>query len=67
MLPIASDFKKEEEGKGKLTASQRPRALVITATKELVMQGRQVGKDISHHCKLKVDGLGIGRTLRRER
>ena len=31
------------------------------------MQCRQVGKQISHHCKLKVDGLGVGRSLVEER
>jgi superfamily II DNA/RNA helicase len=46
-----------------LTKSQRPRALVITSTKELVLQVRNVGKDISHFSKLKCDGIGIGRNL----
>lgn len=31
------------------------------------MQGRQVGKLISHHSKLKVEGLGIGKTLKEEK
>ena len=30
------------------------------------MQCRQVGKQISHHAKLKVEGLGVGRTLYEE-
>jgi ATP-dependent RNA helicase RhlE len=67
LLPIISQLKQEEEGVGPLTASQRPRAIVLTATKELVVQGRQVGKQISHHSKLKVEGLGIGRTLKEEK
>jgi hypothetical protein len=25
-----------------------------------------VGKQLSHHCKLKVDGLGIGKSLNEE-
>lgn len=67
LLPIISQLKQEEEGVGPLTASQRPRAIVLTATKELVVQGRQVGKQISHHSKLKVEGLGIGRSLKEEK
>ena len=30
------------------------------------MQCRQVGKQISHHCKLKFEGLGIGSSLYQE-
>jgi superfamily II DNA/RNA helicase len=63
---MASELKKDEEGGGALTASQRPRAIVLTASKELVLQGKQVGKQIAHHCKLKVEGLGIGRSLSEE-
>ena len=44
LLPISSELKHEEEGVGTLTASQRPRAIVLTATKELVAQCRHVGK-----------------------
>lgn len=54
MLPMCSSLKQEEEGVGPLTVSQRPRAIVLTASKELVVQGRSVGKAIAHHCKLKV-------------
>jgi superfamily II DNA/RNA helicase len=62
-----SQLKQEEEGVGALTTSQRPRAIVLTATKELVMQCRQVGKQIAHHAKIKVEGLGLGRSLNDER
>jgi len=46
-----------------LTVSQRPRALILTHNKELVLQCRNVGKSLSHHCKLKVEGINIGRSM----
>jgi hypothetical protein len=39
---------------------------VLTASKELVLQAKNVGKQLSHHCKLKVEGLGIGKSLNEE-
>jgi superfamily II DNA/RNA helicase len=66
LIPALSHLKKEEEGAGVLTAAHRPRAIIITANKELVLQCRNVGKQVSHHCKLKIEGIGIGRTINEE-
>lgn len=40
-----------------------PRAIVITANKELVLQTTNVGKMLSHFCKARCDGIGIGASL----
>ncbi len=54
MLPMFDLLKKQEDkAEAALTKSQRPRGLVITSNKELVLQVRNVGKDISHFSKLK--------------
>ena len=46
-----------------LTKPLRPRALVMTLNKELVMQGNKVAKTISHFAKFKSAGIGIGKSM----
>ena len=54
MLPLVNHFKQEEkEEGGVLTQAMRPRGIVITLNKELVLQARNVGKSISHFAKFK--------------
>jgi superfamily II DNA/RNA helicase len=66
-LPIANHLKQQEVDEGGiLTQSLKPRALVITLNKELALQTRNVGKGIGHHCKMKIDALNLGRSLREE-
>lgn len=68
LLPIFDDLKKEEKlEEAVLTKSMRPRAVVITLNKELVLQNRTVGKEISHHCKMKVAALNVGMSMIEER
>lgn len=64
LIPILDQLKKEEElSQCVLTKPERPRALILTSNKELVLQARNVAKDISHYAKLRSDALGIGRSL----
>jgi superfamily II DNA/RNA helicase len=41
----------------------RPRALVVTLNKELALQTKNVGKGLTHFCKLKCEGLNLGKTM----
>ena len=64
LLPMVDHLKKQEEEVGSiLTKSQRPRGLILTTNKELVLQTKNVGKMLGHSCKIKCEGLGIGRNI----
>ena len=69
LLPIFQLLKDEEKlaGEEKLTMKNRPRAIIIAPSKELISQIVHEAKKISHHSRLAVLRLNSDSSFRSER
>ncbi len=61
-LPVLQRLRAIEDAEGMVTVSARPRAIVLTATRELVVQTEKVLKGVAHGVKLRVRSVSGGQT-----
>ena len=69
LLPIIHALKMEEQKNDRIgKLPNRPRAIILAPSKELITQIHDIAKDISHHVKLKVEKIdGASNWARRSR
>lgn len=60
--PILQRLREIEDAEGPVTLRARPRAIVLTSTRELVEQGLKDAKALAHGPKLRVRGVAGGMT-----
>lgn len=61
-LPVLQHLRAIEDAEGMVTVAARPRAIVLTATRELVVQTEKVLKSVAHGVKLRVRSVSGGQT-----
>lgn len=60
LLPIAQELKRQEVEQGYVGKPKRPRALVLSPTRELTDQIGSVARQLSHFAKLRTAVLNTG-------
>eukprot|EP00892_Ulva_mutabilis_P012335 jgi/Ulvmu1/9474/UM052_0043.1 len=60
LLPIAQELKRQEVDEGYVGKPKRPRALVLSPTRELTDQIGSVARQLSHFAKLRIAVLNTG-------
>ncbi len=61
-LPLLQRLRAIEDAEGMVTTAARPRAVVLTATRELVVQSEKAIKLVAHGVKLRVRSVSGGQT-----
>ncbi|KAH9616975.1 hypothetical protein KSS87_012792 [Heliosperma pusillum] len=64
LLPVVQLMKRDEESSGILMKPRRPRAVVLSPTRELSEQVFRVAKSISHHARFRATMVSGGGRLR---
>jgi superfamily II DNA/RNA helicase len=67
LLPIAHQLKDDEDARGVATRVARPRAIIISPTRELALQTMRVAKSLAHVEKFSVAALVGGVDERQQR
>ena len=65
--PPSEKVKYKNQKNARITMANRPRALIILPSKELVEQVTAEAKAISNHCKMSVLGLGVAGRMNNSR